>query len=284
MRLISGFVVSFNRDHLIETCLRSIRFVDELIVLDKSSTDQTALIAGRYADRVISVPWSPTVEETRAVALSYCQHDHIVFLDDDECFSPDAIRYLNHQLRTEEYDAYAIPCRHHILGRHDESAYYWPERHVRAFRRGHVAFASTVHGGIQVASAARTAYPDPDHGICFHNISHINASMWIDKTNRYTSLRHRAGTVEGDAANLLAEARRRFEGWLDRSGTAPSQYAQAVLLLRAVYDLVDIVKHWEQREGYDGDALFAQTCRELARGYDALEACTEIPTSGIKPG
>ncbi len=42
--MISGFVISHNRERLIETCLRSIRFVDELIVLDMSSTDGTKLV------------------------------------------------------------------------------------------------------------------------------------------------------------------------------------------------------------------------------------------------
>src|ERR1700693_5162036 len=36
---ISGFVVAYNRAALLRTCLRSLRFVDEFIVIDKSSTD-----------------------------------------------------------------------------------------------------------------------------------------------------------------------------------------------------------------------------------------------------
>ena len=72
---VSGFVIAYNRAHLLATCLRSLRFVDELIVIDKSSTDDTPRIARRYADRVITVPWSPTVEETRSFALDQCRHD-----------------------------------------------------------------------------------------------------------------------------------------------------------------------------------------------------------------
>jgi glycosyltransferase involved in cell wall biosynthesis len=70
---ISGFVVAYNRAALLGTCLRSLRFVDELIVIDKSSTDGSPRIARRYADRVITVPWSPTVEETRGFALAQCR-------------------------------------------------------------------------------------------------------------------------------------------------------------------------------------------------------------------
>src|SRR5512137_1109685 len=67
---ISGFVVAYNRAALLGTCLRSLRFADELIVIDKSSTDDTPRIARRHADRVITVPFSPTVEETRSLALA----------------------------------------------------------------------------------------------------------------------------------------------------------------------------------------------------------------------
>jgi len=62
---LSAVVVSYNRALLIGTCVRALGFADEVIVVDKSSTDGTAEIAAKYADRVITVPWSPTVEETR---------------------------------------------------------------------------------------------------------------------------------------------------------------------------------------------------------------------------
>ena len=67
---LSVFVISYNRKALISACLAPLSFADELIVIDKSSTDGTAEIATRYAHRVITVPWSPTVEDTRAFALS----------------------------------------------------------------------------------------------------------------------------------------------------------------------------------------------------------------------
>lgn len=274
---ISGFVVSYNRETIIETCLRSMRFVDELIVVDKSSTDRTAEIAARYADLVISVPWSPTVEETRSLALQHCQHDRIVFLDDDEYLSPEAIAFLNCELRENNADLISLPCRNYVLGRHDEGAYYWPEAHIRAFARGALTFSSTVHGGTTYAENARILQPSLDSGICFHNISHPDAATWIEKTNRYTSIRERNG-VRADSEDMLLQARDILEQWIQKSGPQPSRYAQAVTVLRAVYDMVDIVKHWEQTEGGDGHLMFAETCRQAREAFDRLEAETGIDT------
>jgi glycosyltransferase involved in cell wall biosynthesis len=53
---LSAVVVSYNRASLIGTCLRALGFADEVILVDKSSTDDTLAIATRHADRVITVP------------------------------------------------------------------------------------------------------------------------------------------------------------------------------------------------------------------------------------
>ena len=100
-------------------------------MVDKSSTDDTPAIAAQHADRVITVPWSPTVEETRAFAVAQCTHDWIICLDDDECLSIEAIRFIQAELAAPRADVYGLLQRHYILGTHDEAAYYWPEHQIR---------------------------------------------------------------------------------------------------------------------------------------------------------
>ncbi len=279
---VSGFVIAHNRASLVETCLRSIRFVDQLIVIDKSSTDGTRAIAKRYADRVITVPWSPTVEETRAHALALCRHDWVVHLDDDEMFSPEAIAFLSRPRARDAAEAYYLPKKHYILGRFDQAAYYWPEHHPQFFRKDAVAFGPTVHGGVQVLTehVERIA---PESGICIHHLSHLDAAQWIEKTNRYTSRPDRVRCAP-EAADLIGFAHARIEHWVARTAsTGRGDYAAAVALLRAVYDMIDRVKSWEQADGLDGAAAFAATCAELGQAYDALERRTGIRTTAKRP-
>src|SRR5690348_2274486 len=87
---------------------------------------------------------------------------------------------------------FAFPLRHYILGLHDERAYYWPEHHVRLFRRGAVTFSRTVHAGL-VRHSERGATVAPEEGVCIHHLSHPDVSGWIEKANRYTSRPERAG-------------------------------------------------------------------------------------------
>ena len=50
---ISAIVPTYNEKNNIEDCLKSLDWVDELIVVDSFSKDKTISIAQKYADRVI---------------------------------------------------------------------------------------------------------------------------------------------------------------------------------------------------------------------------------------
>ena len=274
---ISGFVVAYNRSALLATCLRSLRFVDELIVIDKSSTDDTPRIAQRYADRVIKVPWSPTVEETRSLALSQCSHEWIAFLDDDEMLSSAAIEFLHSTRPPDAADIVSLPLRHYILGIFDTRAYYWPEHHTRFFRKGAAQFGPTVHGGIALLSERIERIP-ADSPICIEHLSHENTAQWIERTNRYTSSTNRVGFTAADTG-LIDFAHGQIDHWLAHSvDSNGNDYQAAVALLRAIYDMVDRVKAWETQQGIDGARAFQARCEALNLAYDELETRLGIPT------
>ena len=270
-------MITYNRANLLGTCLRSLRFADELIVIDKSSTDHTARIARRYADRVISVPWSPTVEETRSFALHQCRHDWICFLDDDEMLSADAIAYLRAPRDADAAEAVALPLRHWILGAFDERACYWPEHQIRFFHKGALEFRPVVHGGMEFHTERIEQVP-ADSSIYIEHLSHADAAQFIERTNRYTSRPERV-RVEADGDDIIDFAHRRIDWWLARGRHSDrNDYTDVVALLKAIYDMVDRVKAWETERGLDGTAAFQARCAELDRSYDELEARLGIST------
>jgi hypothetical protein len=263
---VSGVVIAYNRVDLIGTCLRALSFVDELLVIDKSSTDGTAELAAQFADRVIVVPWSPVVEETRAFAVATCKHDWIVCMDDDECLSVEAVRFIERELMSPRASVYLLPQRHYIMGQHDERSYYWPEYQPRFFSKKAVTFLKTVHGGMKYEDSAAYVVPYED-GACIHHLSHKNVEQWIEKANRYTSRPDRVRALHA-GNDVVAFS----HGSIDRyvSVTKSSElggYPRAVAVLRALYDIIDRLKTWEEEEGVDGDEAFQAICRQLDAAY-----------------
>jgi hypothetical protein len=283
---LSAVVIAYNRAPLIGTCVRALGFADEVIVVDKSSTDETPTIAARYADRVIAVPWSPTADETRAFAVAQCSHDWILCLDDDECLSTDAIRFIQAELKAPRAEVYALPLRHYILGAHDEAAYYWPEHHNRLFRRGAVSFRGTVHRGFELHTD-NVLRVEPGTGVAIHHLSHRDVAQWIEKTNRYTSCVDR-DRVTDYGRSIARFAHDRIDHWLSRTrNPSAGGYPEAVAVLRATYDLIDRLKIWEEERGLDSAAEFQRICASLDSEYTTCgvmrerqaQTATAVPTS-----
>jgi hypothetical protein len=148
--------------------------------------------------------------------------------------------------------------------------------------KGAVSFSQTVHGGVQVHSD-RVERIAPETGICIHHLSHVDSSQWLEKANRYTSRPDRVRCAP-EAPDLIEFAHARIEHWVAQtSRTDRGDYAATVALLRALYDMIDRVKSWEQVQGLDGTARFAEKCAELGVAYDALERRTGIRTHAERP-
>ncbi|MFN5513614.1 MAG: glycosyltransferase [Cyanobacteriota bacterium] len=70
-------------------CLASVQdWVEEIVVADTGSTDETRSIAERAGARVLSIPWQDDFSLARNQALEAAQGDWILVLDGDEIFNP----------------------------------------------------------------------------------------------------------------------------------------------------------------------------------------------------
>ncbi len=87
---ITAIVVCRNEAHHLDACLKGLRWVDELLVVNMESTDNTLEIASKWADKIISHGFSPIVEPVRCVAATHASNDWLLFVDPDEHY-PEAL-------------------------------------------------------------------------------------------------------------------------------------------------------------------------------------------------
>lgn len=81
---ISAVVVSCNEAHLLEPCLQSLSFCEEIILIDLESLDDSLTVAQKYATRCLSLPKVPVVEQIRKQIAHETTFDWILFIDPDE--------------------------------------------------------------------------------------------------------------------------------------------------------------------------------------------------------
>lgn len=91
---ISAFIVSKNEGHLLEDCIKSILFCDEIIVIDLESTDNTVSIAEKYGAKVITIPPISIIEIIHQKYINVTQNDWVLITDPDEVASTELINEL----------------------------------------------------------------------------------------------------------------------------------------------------------------------------------------------
>lgn len=132
---MSVLVPCYNNQDIIEDCLGSVRWADEVVVVDSFSTDRTCEIARRYADRVLQHKYHNSATQ-KNWAIPQVTHEWVLIVDTDERVSP--------QLRTEieqvlaspgVFVGFRIPRANHLLGRPLHHGGSWPDYQVRLFRR-----------------------------------------------------------------------------------------------------------------------------------------------------
>lgn len=118
-RPLSCFVIVCNEADRIDDCLRGLAgWVDQLIVLDSGSTDNTAELARKYTDEVYITDW-PGFGPQRNRALKKCKHDWVLNIDADERVTDELRREIDHLLSADTLHAnlVEIPWRTYLFGK-----------------------------------------------------------------------------------------------------------------------------------------------------------------------
>jgi len=99
---ISACIIARNEEQTIGACLASILpVVDEIIVVDTGSTDNTPQIAKFYNAKVFNIRWQG-FSHARNFALEKASHNWILRIDADEVLSPQLINSILQLKSTEK--------------------------------------------------------------------------------------------------------------------------------------------------------------------------------------
>ncbi len=109
---ISVIVTVFNREKLLDRCIRSIldqtEVQTELLLIDDGSTDRSFEICKSYESRFNNVKVfkqaNGGISRARNVGLDNATGDYIVFLDDDDCMTPGSLKVMLDAMHTYDVD------------------------------------------------------------------------------------------------------------------------------------------------------------------------------------
>lgn len=90
--MISAVILTKNEEKNIKKCLESIKWCDEIIIIDDKSSDKTLEIARKYKTIIYENPLNNDFSWQRNFGLSKASNEWVLFIDADEAVS-DALAY-----------------------------------------------------------------------------------------------------------------------------------------------------------------------------------------------
>jgi len=181
---ISAVIIAYNEEDRLHTCLSSLSWVDEIVVVDSGSADGTMEVARRFTDRVLMHPFENYASQ-KQWAIEQATHNWIISLDaDEEISSPLREEILDLPLEAWECRvAMEMPVISEFFGRWLRFGGWYPNFHLRCFNRTECSLNPLpVHESVKTTGQTARL----KHAILhrpYRSLGH-----YLEKMDRYSSL------------------------------------------------------------------------------------------------
>lgn len=271
---ISAVVNTRNEVGNIRDCLQTLRWCDEIVVVDMESEDGTVAIAREFTDLIFSHPIIPAFDEAKQFGVEKSTGDWVLLVDADEMVSRSLAENLRAAAESGKADVVEIPFKHYIMGdwvRHSGWGY---TPLPRFFRRGHVGFTGVIHDYMHKVPGARVLQLKPVDGNCILHFNYLDSRHFVEKLNRYTSVEALTLFQKGQNFSFpqlfWAPLREFLARYLKGRGYRDGMRGLALCLMMAFYRALSLIKLWEMDQNLSPEARYERIRQEVRAGWDDL--------------
>lgn len=134
--MLSAIIIAKNEQDRIKTCLESVKWADEIIVLDNGSTDKTLEIVKQYTNKIFRFE-NQDYAAFRNKAFEKASGDWVLYVDPDERVLTPLRNEIEQLIKANDCSAYAISRKNIIFGKEVKYGPFWPDWVIRLLKREH---------------------------------------------------------------------------------------------------------------------------------------------------
>lgn len=247
---ISVVMTVLNEEKRIKDCLESVKWADEIVIVDDGSIDNTLPIAKKYTDKIIPHKSEGYVEPSRNFAISNASGDWILILDADEVV-PSSLSSKLQEIANESSKAECVRIarKNIIFNKWIQHTGWWPDYNIRFFKKGSVTWPNKIHAQAQVHGMVMDLGPNEEHAITHYNYDTI--TQFLHKLDKYTTVtaREKLGANQNFSwTDILVNPVEEFlSRYFLRKGYKDGLHGLVLSLLMAFYEFIVALKVWEQK-------------------------------------
>lgn len=194
--MLSVVIITKNESEHIARCLTSVSWVDEIIVLDSGSTDDTVSICKQFTPHVYQTDW-PGFGPQKQRALDKATGDWVLSIDADEQITAELKQEILQVIKSNDIPGYEIPRLSSYCGRQIKHGGWWPDYVLRLFQRQYGAFSDDiVHERVIIKGKPQKLQQPILHE------AFINPEEVLHKVNSYSTLGAEKLFAKGKSTSL----------------------------------------------------------------------------------
>lgn len=243
MPTISIIVITKNEEERIADCLESVKWVDEIVLVDSFSNDKTEDIASKFTEKIYKREFDDFASQ-KNFALEKTNCEWILNIDADERISRELKKEILKILTKDiNFDAFEIPIKTYFLGKAMKYAGEFPSYRTRLFKNK-FKFHNKVHEELRVKPKKLGRLEQPiEHYTC------LNLKHYINKYVHYAKLSAQQKYEAGEKKGLFYAALRFFldffQKYILQRGILMGGPGFIYSAIRAYYSFLKYVFLWE---------------------------------------
>lgn len=184
---LSVVINTKNAAETLDSCLESVSFADEIVVVDMHSFDKTKQIAQKHSVKFFYHDDVGYVEPARNFAIKQASHPFIFVLDADETISQDLKKQILKITKLDNpADVYLFPRKNIMFGQWMKHTGWWPDYQPRLFKKNMVLWSKTIHQP-PIMKGRVVKLPVKEEFAIFHH-HYPSLHVYLERLNRYTSV------------------------------------------------------------------------------------------------
>ncbi|MBU0578848.1 glycosyltransferase family 2 protein [Patescibacteria group bacterium] len=250
---LSAIVSTKNHAEIVERALKSVKFADEIVVVDMYSDDNTVEIAKKYTDKIFQHKDFGYIEPVRNFSIKKTTGDWILIIDADEEVSPGLSKALASIARAKNQaelpDCFYLPRKNIIFNKWIQKTGWWPDYQLRFFRKDHVEWSDQIHS-VPITRGEVKEFPaKQEYSLIHHNYQSI--SQFIKRLDRYSAIQaeekkdHQLFCSQDILDEFSSSLLRRL---FAQKGIEEGIHGVSLSILQSVSDAVVKMKIWESQD------------------------------------
>lgn len=218
MKNISVIIITKDEEKNISACISSVKWADEIIVVDAESSDETVVTAKKFTEKVFVKKWEGYAIQKK-YALGLAKNEWILSLDADERATEELKNEIE-AISDTDADGFKIRRRNFLFNKEIKSCGWGNDYQLRLFKKDKTSLTDRlVHEGFTVEGKVEKLQQPMLH------YTFSTFADYFSKINNYTTLR----------AKELFKENRKVNGWTILSHTI-SAFLQFYILKRGFKD------------------------------------------------